>query len=367
VDSVSSTKSAVVRWLIALTLAFMAGGVVTYSIARYQARSAVKSSSQRISTVHAGLTLGRLLEMTSAELADVDIAEVNLLCAKDLPGSQDFGIQKALKIIDYWTDRVDLETKRNRHRFKEHPEQYENSEIYYSMGMIVTVLQQDLGVRYNPALTDSDNLPDAAFLSDPSNMFLTGLLNDKRVGTCASMPVLYVAIGRRLGYPVSLVNAHDHLFVRWQRPGEDAYRDLEATSQGIVFKTDDDYKAWRKIPEDEIKSGVSLRTLTPEHTLAIFLETRAGALRFHKRLPEAIAAYAEAARLWPENRIPKTYLADTIVDLAPWEFVPVASEQRALSSKEMIEQANRQLLKEQHPEVNWDIVEQKNHTAPKKP
>jgi hypothetical protein len=305
--------------------------------------------------------------MNPAELADVDIAEANLLCAKNLPGSENLDVQRALKILDYWTDRIDLETRRNRHRFKEHPEEYENSEIYYSMGMIVTVLQQDLGVRNNPALMDSDNLGDEAFLSDVSNEFLNGLLSDKRMGTCASMPVLYVAIGRRLGYPVSLVNAKDHLFVRWQRPGEDSFRDLEATSQGIVFKTDVDYKVWRKIPEDEIQSGVSLRTLTPEHALAIFMHMRAAALQFHKRLPEAVVAYAEATRLWPENRIFKTYLADVVVKIAPWEFTPIVSDRRALSPKEMIEQANRRMLKEQHPEINWDIVEQKNHTTPKKP
>ncbi len=305
--------------------------------------------------------------MSPSELADVDIAEMNLLCAKDLPGSENLEIPKALKIIDYWTDRIDLETKRNRHRFKEHPEEYENSEIYYSMGMIVTVLQQDLDVRYNPALTDSDNLGDEAFLSDVSNEFLNGLLSDKRMGTCASMPVLYVAIGRRLGYPVSLVNAKDHLFVRWQRPGEGAFRDLEATSQGIVFKTDEDYKAWRKIPDEEIKSGVSLHTLTPEHALAIFMHMRAGALQFHKRLPEAVVAYGEAARLWSENKIFKTYLADAVVKIAPWEFTPIVDERRPLSPKETIDQENRRLLKEQHPEVNLDIVEQKNHITPKKP
>ena len=232
------------------------------------------------------------------------------------------------------------------------------------MGMIVTVLEQDLGVRYNPALTDSENLPDAAFLSDTSNVFITGLLGDKKVGTCVSMPVLFFAIGRRLGYPVSLVNAHDHLFVRWQRPGEDAYRNLEATSEGIVFKTDEEYKAWRKIPEEEIKSGVSLRSLTPEQTLAIFMETSAGALRFHKRLAEAVVSYAEAARLWPENRIAKTSLADTIVEVAPWEFTPVVKMQRPLSQKEMIDQENRRLLKEQHPEISGDLVEQKESHRP---
>ncbi len=349
-----------------LILGVILGATVVYAISRHQF-AVPTTSTERISTAYSGLTVGRLLEMSLDDLADVDIAEMNLLCAKGLPGSENLDIQKSLKVLDYWTNRVDLETKRNRHRFKEHPEEYEKSEIYYEMGMIVTVLEQDLGVQYNPALTDSENLPDSAFLTDTSNVFVSGLLSEKRVGTCASMPVLYVAIGRRLGYPVSLVNAHDHLFVRWQRPGENVYRNLEATSQGIVFKTDEEYKAWRKIPEQEIKSGVSLHSLTPGETLAIFMETRAGALRFHKRLPEAVIAYAQAAKLWPENRIPKTYLADTIVELAPWEFAPVRQQNGPLSGKEMIDQENRRLLREQHPEINWGIVEQKNHTAPKKP
>jgi hypothetical protein len=181
------------------------------------------------------------------------------------------------------------------------------------------------------------------------------------------MPVLYVAIGRRLGYPVSLVAAHDHLFVRWQRPGEDASRDLEATSQGVVFQTDDYYKEWRKIPEEEIKSGVSLHSLTPQQELATFVQMRAGALQFHKRLPEAVAAYSESAKLWPENRIFKTSLADAIVKFAPSEFTPVVRQRTPLSPEEMIDHQNAELLKREHPDVNWDIVDQKHHAVPNKP
>jgi hypothetical protein len=353
------------RNVLALIVAFALGAALVYPIVRY--KSTGNKTAQRILTVHPRLTLGRLLEMNASELANVDIAEMNLICARDLPGSGNLDVQTALKIVDHWTDQIDLETRRNRHRFKEHPEEYENSEIYYLMGMIVTVLQQDLGVRYNPHLTDSENLPDSAFLSDVSNVFLSGLLSDKRIGTCASMPVLYVAIGRRLGYPVNLVNAHDHLFVRWQRPGEEGFRDIEATSRGVVFQTDDYYRNWRKIPDEEIKSGVSLHSLTPEQELATFMHMRAGALQFHKRLPEAVVAYSEAARLWPENQILRTYLADAIVRLAPHEFAPISQQKRWLSPQEMIDQQNRELLKREHSQINWDLVEQKNHTTPKKP
>jgi hypothetical protein len=54
------------------------------------------------------------------------------------------------------------------------------------------------------------------FFADPSKVFLHGLLGPERVGTCSSLPVLYVAVGRQLGYPLKLVTAKGHLFVRWE-------------------------------------------------------------------------------------------------------------------------------------------------------
>ena len=95
------------RWALGLAAAFIIGALVVYPIARIQSR-APERSRQRTSTVPAGLTLGHLLEMSPAQLADVDIAEMNLLCAKGLPGSENLDAQKELQIVDYWTDRVDL-------------------------------------------------------------------------------------------------------------------------------------------------------------------------------------------------------------------------------------------------------------------
>ncbi len=303
--------------------------------------------------------------MKPAELAEVDIAEANLLCAGGLPGSENLDIAAKLKQLDSWTDRVTLETRRNLHRFKDNPAEYENSEIYYRMGMIVTVLQQDFGVHYNPDLIDvPDSKVDEAFLSDPSNMLLTGLLSDRRMGTCSSMPVLYVAIGRRLGYPVSLVSAKDHLFVRWQRSGGSGYENIEGTSRGLTFHSDEYYKNWRGLTEADVTSGVHLKSLTATQELAVFLMTRGGALQYHQRLPEAAIAYAHAGFLWPEHRDLKTYLAEVGVKLAPWQFREVPPKglfpaAQNVSTAQVLEQADRRLLQEAHPEVDWDVVYQK--------
>ena len=78
------------------------------------------------------------------------------------------------------------------------------------MMMLGTVLAQDLGIGYNPklALPQLDGeIPTLAQAANSKDVFIHGLLNGNHLGTCASMPVLVVAIGRRLGYPVNLAGA----------------------------------------------------------------------------------------------------------------------------------------------------------------
>ena len=133
-------------------IAFFVGALIASVLSEFLHRGSMPPSSQRVSIVHTGLTLGHLLEMNPAELAKVDLAEMNLLCAKGLPGVADFDLAACLKRLDEWTDRVDTETRRNWHRFKDNPAEYHHSEVEYRMGMLITVLQQDLGVHYDPAL-----------------------------------------------------------------------------------------------------------------------------------------------------------------------------------------------------------------------
>ena len=73
--------------------------------------------------------------------------------------------------------------------------------------MLEQVLVEDLGIQYNPALAEylkSGKAPNhGVFSADSKNMFIHGLLDGSHYGTCASMPVLVVAVGRRLGYPLN--------------------------------------------------------------------------------------------------------------------------------------------------------------------
>jgi hypothetical protein len=95
-------------------------------------------------------TLAALLALKPYQLEDLDIGLTNLLCAEGLRGSENLDLDKSLNRLDEMAHRVRLETDRNMHRFGSNPAEYENSEPYYRMAMLVTVLQQDFGIIYNP-------------------------------------------------------------------------------------------------------------------------------------------------------------------------------------------------------------------------
>ena len=54
------------------------------------------------------------------------------------------------------------------------------------------------------------------------------------------MPILYIAIGRRLGYRLYLAQAREHYFVRWEEPGSERFN-IEATTLGFTPRDDEHF------------------------------------------------------------------------------------------------------------------------------
>jgi hypothetical protein len=261
--------------------------------------------------------------MSPDELAKVDIAVMNLLCAKGLPGAENLDIPVILKQLDEWAAKVKLETERHLYRVNDprYAEHYANSEARLRAEFIVQVLQEDCQVRYNP-----DRIYDPDF-RDSRNMFIHGIMPAASGGTCASMPVMYVAIGRRLGYPMKLVLAHSHIFCRWDDVKERF--NIEGASNGnVLYDPDEYYMTWPKpLNEVEIASGVYLASLTPTQELAVFLEIRGSCCLANRRSPDARAAFAEAHRLEP--RAPNTFAGLlTACGVEPMQ-IPSARDQEA--------------------------------------
>jgi hypothetical protein len=95
-------------------------------------------------------SLKELLVLSPADLEKCDLARMNLLCAEGLPGSEDLKIDDTLATLDSWAEHAKSETDRNFHHFQESPKEFNNSESYYRALLLITVVQQDFNVHYNP-------------------------------------------------------------------------------------------------------------------------------------------------------------------------------------------------------------------------
>ncbi len=250
-------------------------------------------------------SLDDLLAMPAERLADVDIAEMNLLCATGLPGAENLNIDHALATLDQWAVRVKTETDRHLYRVADprYAEHYRHSEAFLRAEMLLQVLQGDLGVKYD--MTAAHNF---AF-NDSRVAFIHGMIPapgqttaDTPGGTCASMPVMYVAVGRRLGYPLKLVITKGHVFARWD--GKDhpnpAWRErfnIEGSGDGFSSFEDDYYKTWPfKVADHEVRVGRYLISLTPTEEFAEFLAARGHCGRDNGKLAFAARCFENAYR-----------------------------------------------------------------------
>ena len=238
-----------------------------------------------------------------------DIAIANLVCSEGLPGEPKHSVDWYINWLDGAAEQVKLATDRNYYKYLESPYAFEGSQARFCMVCLVSVMQRQLGVQYNPkwkGLKPDGGVP-ATFGIDANDVFIHAIINGVG-GTCGSLPVLYVAIGRRLRYPLKLVKAARHLFVRWDDPYAAAWHcaerfNVEATGPGVHFLPDEHYRVWpHAISDRDVEEGVFLRSLSKREELAEFTATRAHCLRANNRLIEAVDALAEAARLAPHNR-----------------------------------------------------------------
>lgn len=257
-------------------------------------------SEGKLEGVGSGLTYERLVGLSSDELAGVDVAEMNLLCAQGLEGAEELDVGGCLRRLDEWAVLIRSETERHHYQYVGNPSKFRNMEGYYKMMVMLTVLYQDLGTRYNGERSNDESA--GSFFADSRDLFIHGLLSGNRTGTCSSIPVLVAALSRRLGYPVRLVSARSHLFARWD--GEGQRFNIEATGGGLRVHPDEYYMKWPKpITPEILRSEGFLCSKTPKEELACFLAARASCLFVNGREEEARQVCELGKKLKPSSRL----------------------------------------------------------------
>ena len=194
-----------------------------------------------------------LIHLSDEELEKVGIARMNLLCAQGLPGSEELNIDQCLQQFDIWARHVKLMEQRYMPAFYQNRGKYRNSPALFKGVYLGLAIEKDFNCKYNEDLEASGAMDDRAstsFFRDSSDIFINGLILDGR-GTCSSLHVLMVALGRRCGYPMHLVACGGHLFCRWDDGNEKM--NLEITCEGVTPYPDEHYLNWpRKLSDAEI-------------------------------------------------------------------------------------------------------------------
>jgi hypothetical protein len=259
------------------------------------------------------LTWHEMALLPEGKLARRDIAETNLSCADGLPGSDAINHRLCFEKLDYLARWAANYTDECLVRFHAGDRQSCETEAQFRMQCLVTVLQKGAGIDYNPTKKDMD------YPFDIDDLSIHGVL-EGRGGTCATLPVVFIAVGRRLGYPLRLVAAalrkdgelRFHSFVRWDEPGGEHFN-YETTGRGFCALSDDHFRD-NGLTRQEEQWGGLLKSLTPREELSAFMEQRGFCLLDTTGFRQAANSFAWAWALAPHNKFIKNRYVRTYND-----------------------------------------------------
>jgi hypothetical protein len=237
-----------------------------------------------------------LVRLSDVELTRLDIAVMNLACAEGLPGADRINWELCLRTLDDWARRCAKFTSQMMPYFHRGRCDYPDSEPRFRIQAMITHLQRDIGVRYHPGRKkDTD-------VFQPEDSFVYGVIQGEG-GTCGNLPIIYTAIGRRLGYPLMLGTTRTHGFCRWDSLPCGECFNIEASGEGVSFFPDEHYRIGRfEMPPETVEACGYIESLSPREEVATFMGQRAACWMQEKNYREAATAYARATELDPRRR-----------------------------------------------------------------
>lgn len=233
-----------------------------------------------------------------------DIAAVNLACARGLPNCDESEFPKYLALLDTIAEAVRRQTEKNFRLFKLKAAQFNNSEGVYRLYTMEHVFRIQFGIKYDPVVREATKNGGSWNTTDSTEIFVHGLLSAKRTGTCSSLPTFAIAVGRRLGYPLTLILVPNHTLYRWD-DGKEVFN-LQPNETGGEVKSDEYFYEWPRKWNDvdhqmNARTKVWLHSLMPKQEVSKYLCNRALMLRETRRYDEAIQALDAAERFDPIN------------------------------------------------------------------
>lgn len=215
-----------------------------------------------------------LLQLASTPEAQIDLGRAALVLAKDI--YPDISIDAYSRQIDELAAKA-----KGLARGSTDPEQ--------RIRALNTVLFRDSGFHY-----DRD-----PFSRSREDYYFLNRVLDTRRGLCYSLPLLYLAVAQRLGYPMHAVIVPDHVFVRYSAP-DFAEANIETTSGGR-FIADDAYARDFAVSETGRTRGSYLASKTNREFLGQMFAASAFVWSRHGQGWRAIALLERARELDPRS------------------------------------------------------------------
>ena len=236
--------------------------------------------------------------MDEEQLAGIDPLEMNLLVAKGIPSLADLEIAPYCTMLDQAAEVLQRELPGADERFYRNPQAWKNDIRFGRLALMCWYVDEVLGIQYRE---DQKHLKRVLY-TDPSDLFLNGVLDSRR-GTCGNMAMVHVALGWRMGWPVSLACVGSHFICRYD-DGE-VVHNIEATNNtggGFTSPPDEYYIKQYHLPAKAARCGSDLRAVTPREMLGLFFGLRARHFENTGRFAEAETDYLLARHLFPQNR-----------------------------------------------------------------
>ena len=141
---------------------------------------------------------GEIFSMTENELEVVDPVVMNLFVAQGIPALAGLDVGYYVRLADEWGDDLRHRMPALEEEFRDNPSEWRDDIDYFRLGLVCWYVDMVLGIAYRE---DQRNLQRIRY-TDPSDLFLNGVMDTRR-GTCATLALLHVVLGRRIGLPVS--------------------------------------------------------------------------------------------------------------------------------------------------------------------
>jgi hypothetical protein len=266
---------------------------------------AISSASAR-STRRCSRELRRLIGLDCKQLARLDPLLMNLEVARGIPRLSHLDVASYQRMADEWATDVARSLSEDEAAFHRSPGAWKNDLAFFGLGVLCWYVDEVLDIHYREDQRDLK----AVRYTNPSDLFLNGVMDSRR-GTCANMAALHVALGWRLGWPVSLACAGWHLFCRFD-DGEHTHN-IEATNNGrggFHSHPDDYYRQQYYLPEEAIRCGSDLSALGLRQLLGLFVGIRARYWEDVGLLDAAARDYELALDLFPESLLMQRKVLD---------------------------------------------------------